>query len=72
MMHEAAQIAGLGENGEGVGRPDAGYGHKSPAIGIIFQQDRSLLGDPLTQPIQAQVPFEHQAEHCYCVSIERH
>jgi hypothetical protein len=72
MVTKATQIAGLGENGEGVGRPDARHGHKSPAIGIILQQKRSLFGDPLAQPMQAQILFEHQAEHCYRGTIERH
>jgi hypothetical protein len=49
-----------------------GTGIKSLAIGIIFQQERSLFGDPLAQPMQAQMLFEHQAEHCHRGTIERH
>jgi len=51
MVPEAAQVAGLGENSDGVGRPDARHGHKSQAVKMIFQQERRLLGDLLTQPI---------------------
>jgi hypothetical protein len=72
MMPEATQVAGLGENGEGVGRTDARHGHQSPAIGIICQQDRGVFGDALAQLIQDQILLEHQPEHRDCSTIECH
>lgn len=61
VMPEAAQIAGLGQNGQRVRWPDARHGHETPAIGIIPQHDGSLLGDMLAEPMQTQILSEDEA-----------
>src|SRR5271169_1953558 len=72
MMPEAAQIPGLGQNGQSIRWPDARHSHESPAIGIIPQQDSRLLGNLLAEPMQIQVLSEDKAEHRYGGAVERH
>src|SRR6516162_3555920 len=72
MMPEAAQVAGLGENGEGVSRPDAWYGHQTATVWMIRQQDGRLFGDALAQLVQCQILFEHEPEHRHRGTVERY
>jgi hypothetical protein len=61
-MMEPMQIAGLGQNGQGIDRPDAGNGAQQLKIGPPTQQFDGTIFDGIALPFQASAFGQHHAE----------
>ena len=62
-MMETAQVAGLGQNGQRIDRPDAGNGAQQLILRALSQQFDRPIFDGIALPDQASAFGQHHAEH---------
>ena len=71
-MTEAAQVTGLGQDRQGVDRPDAGNGAQQQVIGTIAEQFGGPAFDGVALSDKASAFGQHHAEHADRVELRRH
>ena len=72
MMTEAAQVAGLGQDGHRDDRSDARNLPQALIVGVVNQCSMGLVLDRIALTDQAASFGEDQAEHRDCSAVERH
>ncbi len=71
-MAEAAQVAGLGQDGQGVDRADAGDAAQQLVVGALRQEGVGCGLDRVALPYEATHLADDEPEHAHRRSVRRH
>ena len=72
VMAEAAQVAGLGQDGQGVDRADAGDAAQQLVVGALRQEGVGRSLDRVALPYEATHLADDEPEHAHRRSVRRH